>query len=178
MIKLIITGVWVAIVTLGAVYGSIQLAKPEDPNAEAEKKKAVQELVHGEMVTFPVIKKGDVAGYFLTKTSYIVDKSKMGEVTLPIPAVLTDELYTAFVGDQIIRIGDNRELDVKAFRERIKNALNKRLGSDVVVDIVFEQIDYLSKDDLRQQRADKSVNIVHETPPADIPAGKAPEGGH
>jgi hypothetical protein len=178
MIKLIATGVWVAIVTLGAVYGSIQLAKPEDPNAEAEKKKAVQELVHGEMVTLPVIKNADVAGYFLTKTSYIVDKSKMGEVTLPIPAVLTDELYTALVGDQVIRVGDNRELDVKAFRERIKTALNKRLGSEVVIDVVFEQIDYLSKEDLRQQRADKTQNIVHETPPADVPAGKAAEGGH
>lgn len=174
MLKLILIGVWVAVVTLGSVYASIQLSKPVDPAEEAAKQKAQEELVRGEMVTFPVLDGGDVVGYFITKTSYIVDKNKMVGVTLPIPALLTDELYTALVGDRLIRVKDNRGFDIKAFRERVKEALNKRLGTDAVVDVIFEQVDYLSKDDLKASRENKTSlkdggqKVVSEQVPTDV----------
>lgn len=187
MLKLILTGVWVAVVTLGSVYASIQMSKPVDPAEEAAKKKAVQELVRGEMVTFPVISGGHVQGYFLTKTSYVVDKTKMEGVTLPIPALLTDELYTALVGDRVIRVQENRDFDLPRFRERIKTALNKRLGVDAVVDVIVEQVDYLSKDELRNSMQQKQASIktgekiVSEELPEDLQssdAGKSTAGSH
>lgn len=176
MLKLILTGVWVAVVALGAVYGSIQMSKPVDPAAEEAKKKAVQELVHGEMVTFPVISNGAVEGYFLTKTSYIVDKTKMAEVTLPVPAILTDELYTALVGDKVIRLPENKDLDLKAFKAKIKTAVNARLGTDAVVDVIIEQVDYLSKEEIRKSQEQKTSlknggeKIVSEAVPEDVPS--------
>lgn len=174
MLKLILTGVWVAVVTLGSVYASIEMSRPVDPAEEAAKQKAQEELVRGEMVTFPVLEGGDVVGYFITKTSYVVDKNKMVGMTLPIPALLTDELYTALIGDRLIRVKDNRGFDVNAFRERVKGALNKRLGTDAVMDVIFEQVDYLSKDDLKASRENKTSlknggeKIVEEEPPTDI----------
>jgi hypothetical protein len=177
MLKLVLTGVWVAVVTLGAVYASIQMSKPVDPAEEAAKQKAVQELVRGEMITFPVITNGAVEGYFLTKTSYIVDKTKMADVTLPIPALLTDEMFTALVGDRVIRVKENRGLDLKAFRARIKNALNARLGTDAVVDVIIEQVDYLSKEDIRKSQEQKTSlknggeKLVAEKVPDDIKEG-------
>lgn len=181
MLKLVLTGIWVAIVTLGSVYLSIQLSKPADPAAEEAKKKAVQELVRGEQVTLPVISNGSVEGYFLTKASYIVDKSKMEGITLPIPALLTDEMFTALVGDRVIRVEDNRDLDVKALRERIRKALNKRLGTEAVVDVILEQVDYLSKADIRKSQEQQvsikgGEKIIAETLPEDIAEQTA--GGH
>jgi hypothetical protein len=174
MLKLILTGVWVAIVTLGAVYFSIQMSMPPDPNAEDAKKKAIQELVRGEVITFPVIADGRVEGYFLSRTSVIADKTKIGAITLPIPELLTDELFTALVGDKVIRIEDTRNFDLKAFRERIKTALNKRLGEDVVLDVIVEQIDYLGKTDLTNNIEQKQIplgnpqKIVEEKLPIEL----------
>lgn len=174
MLKLILTGVWVAVVTLGSVYASIQMSKPIDPAEEVAKQKAQEELVRGEMVTLPVLENGDVVGYFITKTSYVIDKNKMVGVTLPVPALLTDELYTALVGDRLIRVKENRGFDVKAFRERVKDSLNKRLGTDAVVDVILEQVDYLSKEDLKASRENKTSlknggqKIVEEQPPTDV----------
>ena len=173
MLKLILIGVWVAVVTLGSVYASIELSKPEDPGAEAARQKANQALVRGEMVTFPIIANGSVQGYFLTRTSYIVDKTKMAEVTLPIPALLTDELYTALVGDRVIRIKDEGNFNVRDFRDKIKKALNARLGVDAVLDVIIEQVDYLSKDEIRKSQ-DQQVSvksgekIIAEQVPSDI----------
>jgi hypothetical protein len=182
MLKLILTGIWVAIVALGAVYFSIEMSRPPDPAAEEAKKKAQQELVRGEMVTFPVIADGRVEGYFLTKTSYVADKTKLAEITLPIPEILTDELYTALVGDQIIRVGENRTFNLKAFKERVKLALNTRLGAEVVLDVIIEQIDYLSKDALQssldqtKMTANGTEKIIAEKVPEGLSEAKPTEG--
>lgn len=175
MLKLFLTGIWVAVVALGSVYASIELSKPVDPAEEEARKRAVRELVRGEMVTFPVINEGRVEGYFLTRTSYIVDKNILAEVTLPIPALLTDELYTALVGDRLIRVHENRTFDVAAFRTRIKNALNQRLGKDAVLDVIIEQVDFLSKDDIRnsQEKKQAKINTGTKIISEEIPPGYA-----
>jgi hypothetical protein len=184
MLKLIITGIWVAAVTLGSVYFSIQMSKAPDPSEEEAKKKAVQELVRGETVTFPVIAAGKVDGYFLARTSFVVDKSKLTEITLPIPELLTDELYDELVGDKVIRVGENRNFDLKSFKERVKAALNKRLGADVVLDVVVEQIDYLTKEEIQGTKPGASVHrgerLASEKVPEDIPTAKKDDasGGH
>jgi hypothetical protein len=177
MLKLILTGVWVAIVTLGSVYFSIQMSKAPDPAEEEAKKKAVQELVKGEVVTFPVIAQGRVEGYFLTRTSFITDKTKLGEITLPIPELLTDEMYTELVGDKVIRVGENRNFDLKAFKARVREALNKKLGSEVVLDVIVEQIDYLTKEEIQNSMSKPGstikdgAKIVAEKAPEDIATG-------
>lgn len=175
MLKLIITGIWVAAVTLGSVYFSIQMAMAPDPDADEAKKKAVQELVRGEILTYPVIAAGSVEGYFLARASFITDKTKLEEITLPIPELLTDELYTELVGDKVIRIGENRNFDLRAFKERVKTSLNRRLGSEVVLDVIIEQVDYLTKEEIQNSisKPGSSVHrgerMVSEELPKDVP---------
>lgn len=181
MLKLVLTGVWVAIVALGAVYFSIEMSQPPDPAVEEAKKKAIQEFVRGELTTFPVIQGGKVDGYFLTRTSYIADKTKLTEITLPVVPIITDELYTVLVGDRIIRIGDRRNFDLAGFKEKLKKTINHRLGSDVVMDVVIEQIDYISKDALQadpEKAGESAKKIAHEKLPEGFEEDAAKEGGH
>jgi hypothetical protein len=186
MLKLIITGVWVAAVTLGSVYFSIQMAMAPDPAEDEAKKKAVQELVRGETITYPLIAAGKVEGYFLAKASFVTDKTKLGEITLPIPELLTDELYTELVGDKVIRVGENRNFDLKAFKERVKTALNQKLGSEVILDVIVEQIDYLTKQEIQDNiskpgsSVSRGERLVSEKAPEDIPVAKKDDsgGGH
>lgn len=175
MFKLIITGIWVAAVTLGSVYLSIQMSKAPDPNAEEAAKKAVQELVRGEVVTYPVIAQGRVEGYFLARVSFVTDKTKLAEITLPVPELLTDEMYTELVGDKVIRIGENRNFDLKAFKDRVKQALNQKLGAEIVLDVVVEQIDYLTKQEIQDAISKPGSSVKHgerlvsEKLPEDVP---------
>lgn len=175
MLKLIITGIWVAAVTLGSVYFSIQMSKAPDPGAEEAAKKAVQELVRGETITYPVIAQGRVEGYFLARVSFVTDKTRLSEIKLPIPEMLTDELYTELVGDKVIRVGDNRNFDLKAFKARVKEALNYKLGAEVILGVVVEQIDYLTKEELQNNLSkpgssvSRGERLVSEKLPEDIP---------
>jgi hypothetical protein len=146
---------------------------PPDPNAEEAAKKAVQTLVRGEIVTYPVIAQGRVEGYFLARTSFVADKSKLADITLPVPEMLTDEMYTELVGDKVIRVSDNRNFDLKAFKDRVKQALNQKLGAEVVLEVVVEQIDYITKEELQDSISKPGASVKHGEK---VVGEKLPEG--
>ena len=125
MLKLLLTGVWVCAVTLGAVYFSVQMATA--PGDEAGEKKTNLQLVKGESITIPVINDGGVNGYFLSRISLRVDKDKMAKIELPATQLITDDLFTLLAGSSMVNIANISTFDPEAFKQRIREGLNKRL---------------------------------------------------
>jgi hypothetical protein len=149
MIKLVLTGLWVCVVTLGAVYFSVQMSAPPPPVDEAALLKEKSELVKGESINVPLLKNGNVQGYFLTRISFLMDKEKVKTVHLPVTEMMTDELFTMLVGNKMVDPSNAASFDLQAFRSGIKDTLNKKFGDAYVLDVLVERFDYLSKDDIR-----------------------------
>ncbi|MCJ8520830.1 hypothetical protein ABID21_003754 [Pseudorhizobium tarimense] len=163
MLKLLLTGLWVCLVTLGAVYFSVQMSAPPPPvDEEAAKKEALQ-LVRGESLTIPVISNGMVTGYFLGRFSFMMDKEKIKGAELPMTELTTDELFTLLVGDKMIDLGNPGAFDLETFRTRIKDDMNHRLGDDMVAEVLVEQLDYLSKEDIRTNVAREGKRPIEAT---------------
>lgn len=160
MIKLLLTGLWVCIVTLGAVYFSVQMSAAPTPVDEEAKKKELLELVPGESITIPVISDGAITGYFLSRVSFMMDKQKITGVKLPITEVTTDELFTLLIGNKMVDLSKPGAFDLEKFRSSIKDGMNKKLGDDLVAEVLVEQLDYLSKEDIRNNasRGNKNPN--------------------
>ncbi len=148
MVKLVFAGLWVCIITLGAVFFSVRMATAPVAAPEAEAK-APTELVRGESITVPMIASGGVKGYFLGRISFMVNKEKLKGANLPMTEVMTDELFTLLVGNKMVDLADTQSFDLAAFREAIKADINKRLGDGLVDEVLVEQLDYLSKEDVR-----------------------------
>ncbi|MCZ8180000.1 MAG: hypothetical protein O9309_13340 [Rhizobium sp.] len=148
--KILGIGLWVCIVTLGAVYGSIYLATAPAGPSEEETQQAALELIRGEPITIPVIGSGDVTGYFLTRISFMMDKEKVKGQALPTTELLTDQLFTLLVGNKMVDIANVSAFDVNAFREQIKTEMNARLGEGMVAQVLIEQLDYVSKEAARK----------------------------
>ena len=116
-----------------------------------------------------------VHGYFLTRLVYTVDPAKLSALSVPPKDLITDELYTLLVGNRVIDFPKMDNFDLKAFRDDIRNALNKRVGADVFHDVMVDQIDFLSKSDIRGQASHSQVNVKSGTPIADAGAsGRQP----
>src|SRR5690606_28560151 len=138
MLKLLLTGLWVCLVTLGAVYFSVQASAPPPPvDEEAARKEALQ-LVRGESLTIPVINDGMITGYFLGRFSFMMDKEKIKGVELPITELTTDQLFTLLVGEKMIDLGNPGAFDLEAFRARIKDSFNEKLGEGMVSEVLIE----------------------------------------
>lgn len=160
MIKLLLTGLWVCVVTLGAVYGAVQLNKPAPPVNEEARKKEMQELVRGESITVPVLSDGAITGYFLGRISFMMDKEKIKGVKLPMTELTTDELFTLLIGNRMVDLSKPGAFDLEKFRSAIKESLNRKLGDGLVAEVLVEQLDYLSKEDIRNNasRGNKNPN--------------------
>lgn len=160
MIKLLLTGIWVCVVTLGAVYASVQMNKPAPPVDEEAKKKSMQELVRGESITVPIISEGAISGYFLGRVSFMMDKDKIKGVKLPVTELTTDALFTLLIGNKMVDLSKPGAFDLQKFRSSIREDLNKKLGDTYVAEVLVEQLDYLSKEDIRNNasRGNKNPN--------------------
>jgi flagellar basal body-associated protein FliL len=179
MIKLIATGVWVLVVTLGGVYAAVTFGGngATDQNGEVV---PPPHFVSSETVTLPVVANGKVSGYFLVRASLQVDEEALKEVTVPVPAFLTDELYTLLVGEKLVDIKDAGKFDVVGLKTRIKDGLNTRLEKPLVKDILIEQMDFISKEDIEARDPNKKpqkILVNTDAPPA-VPAAAAASSGH
>jgi flagellar basal body-associated protein FliL len=164
MVKLIGSGIWVVIVALVAVYFSVQSSLSPSVDRAVADRRASEETIRGELTSLPVMDKNGVDGYFLTKLSYVVDKVKMASIHIPIEVLVTDELFTTLIGEKMIDLSHRDQFDINKFRKQIKDALNKRLGDDVVHDVLVEQIDFLSKNEVRSHIAQGNLNIQSGAP--------------
>ncbi|MFB9950196.1 hypothetical protein ACFFP0_15140 [Rhizobium puerariae] len=160
MVKLLLTGLWVCIVTLGAVYFSVQMSAAPAPVDEEAKKKELLELVRGESITIPVISDGAITGYFLSRVSFMMDKAKIKDVKLPMAELTTDELFTLLIGNRMVDLAKPGAFDLEKFRSSIRDGLNRKLGDGLVAEVLVEQLDYLSKEDIRNNasRGNKNPN--------------------
>jgi hypothetical protein len=127
MIKLVLTGVWVCVITLASVYLSVHLATAPAP-APDDSKQSQLELVKGETITVPVVKDGAVGGYFLGKMSFMMNKDMMKGTTLPLTEMTTDELFSLLVGNKMIDIANMKAFDPNAFRDHGQEGSERASG--------------------------------------------------
>ncbi len=178
MIKLIATGIWVCAITLASVYFSMKMAAAPSAEDDAAALRAQQEQVPGRVVTLPVISDGEMKGYFLTNISYTANKEALAKITLPVSEILTDELYTLLVGNNLIDITKAKSFDLEEFRKTVKEGMNRRLGGDVITDVLIEQIDYLAKSDIHPNKISRKSTLVSgESPEGQKPAEAGAHGG-
>ncbi|NTJ41380.1 hypothetical protein G6L28_02055 [Agrobacterium larrymoorei] len=172
MIKLLATGLWILVMTLGGVYAA---AKFGGGSAQSEVAAAPpSQFIQSETVTLPVLSDGAVAGYFLVRSTLVVDEELLKQVHEPVPVFLTDELYTLLVGDKIVDIKDTNQFDVAGFKAKIRDGLNTRLGKPLVKDVLVEQMDYITKDDIEAR--DPNRQPQHIVANTDAPPPKAASG--
>ena len=170
MIKLIGTGVWILAITLASVYFSLKMASAPEVDTAAAEREAAMEFVSGYTTTVPVIGEGGVNGYLLTKLAYKANKELAAKQVVPVPQMITDELYTLLVGKKMIDIAATGSFDIEAFRAVVKEGLNRRFGAEVISEVYVEQIDYITTASVQEPAPKRGVTIAK----GDVPA----EGGH
>jgi len=149
MIKTLAIGIWICAVALGSVYFSVQISNTKESAEPDPAMFGGLETIRGEVISIPVISSGAVQGYFLTRLSYTVDPLKTAKLSIPVNELITDVLYTALVGEPVIDFPNLEVFDLEAFKTHIRESLNERVGEELFHEVIVEQIDFLSKEDIR-----------------------------
>jgi hypothetical protein len=163
MIKFVIAGLWLVAVTLGTVIFSFSISGPKTDKAPQPAFFGGLDYVKTDIISVPLMKDDEVYGYFLTRLVYTVEPAVAKTLSLPADALLVDEVYTYLYANPQIDFADYAKLDLDKNRSGIREAVNKRVGKKLVHDVLIEQIDFLTKAEIRDNTIRRRVSPFEKT---------------
>ncbi|WP_157016372.1 hypothetical protein [Mesorhizobium xinjiangense] len=150
MIRFVAAALWILAAALGTLYFAYS-ATGSGQDGTAGEEAAHSDFMRTGIMSVPVIRDGKVQGYFLTKLVYATDPVLKSKMQLPLDSVLVDQVYSYIYSNPQIDFSRYDALDLDAFREGVRASINERVGGELIHQVLVEQIDYLSKQEIRDR---------------------------
>ncbi|TPM36925.1 hypothetical protein [Mesorhizobium sp. B2-3-4] len=167
MIKVIAIAVWICAATLGAVFYSFQAASDRGVGEKPKPMLGGLDYVKTDIISVPLIRDSRIDGYFLAKLVYTVEPEQIKKLSIPAEALITDEVYSYLYTHPQIDFTKKATIDLDAFRAAIRDTVNTRVGATLVHEVLVDQVNFLSKDEIRDnwlRRRQDASTPAPETP--------------
>ena len=161
MIKLILVGVWVCVVTLASSYAAVtwragsgsghDSGKGHGNNGHGggHKSDGGAEHVRPKMISIPIIADGAVQGYVVAQFIFTVDTTELKRLPVVPEPLLLDEAFKSIYAGETIDFRRFKRQDLPALGKKIQAGANKRFGSPLVQDVLIQELNYVPKDEAR-----------------------------
>jgi hypothetical protein len=158
MLKTVGLGVWAAVVALIATYMAATANNGDTVEAvRAEQAPAPTgtEFRKPPAITVPMIYDGQLRGYVVAKIVFTADAADLHASPIdPQPFVL-DEAFRHIYTDGKIEFDHMSKYNLDTITGAIKDAVNKRLGAELIKDVLIDELNYVDKSTLKHPGDDK-----------------------
>ena len=149
MIQALLAGIWAALVALGSFYGvAVWAAAKEGKSVETRVFVPLKEM-KTDVISVPMIHKGKVQGYVLARFAWLVNEKKLKGLAIDPASIITDEAFRIIYARPITDFQHIEKYDLASLTKRLKDAVNRRLGDDLVHDVLVESINYVARSEIR-----------------------------
>ena len=107
-------------------------------------------------MTVAIVRNNEVRGYIILELSFAMDPDASDDMTKPLELVLNDRIIESLHEDRSIDIFKLDEFDIKAFAERLVTSVNAKMGKDLLKQVLIQDINFVSKEDVRDMLMRKS----------------------
>lgn len=153
MIKLLLAGVWVCAITLGASYFAHSWsAQPVPTTSEVTYFRGL-DYVKPASISVPIIKAGVIEGYAIAQFVFTSPANLLAKMTVPAKVIFVDEAFKAIYANSNFDFLSNSKRDLDALTKTIAQNVNKRVAQEVVVEVMVESLNFVSKEQVRCQSA-------------------------
>lgn len=148
MLKLVVIGIWVAVVTAGVAYFSAGFFAAQPETAAGDHPMNIEQL-STEMTSVPMIRNGEVLGYVIIQLNYAIDRDAIKKAHLdPLPYLIDAAFRAVFLNPQA-DFTKLRASDIDKLTEAIKAEANRRLGEGMVQEVLLAQLNFVRRGDIR-----------------------------
>jgi len=154
MLRSILLGVWICVVALTSLFAILWLNSGNSSTKTIDEK---GEIIKLDSINVPVIADSQVTGYVIAQLDFVIDPTKSKMIPMPIEVFISGETY-AFLYD---RRGQDLKRKVSRLgktMDDLRNSINARYNVEVVRAIEIRQLDFLTKDEIRDIKMRKSAN--------------------
>ena len=147
--RIIISAVWVCLVTAASVYGMVVWKSGQTVDGEQEEFFGGLDYVTSPTISVPIVGDGKIRGYVVAEFVYTAKASLLKQLSVPPDVFLTDEAFRAIYGGSDVDFNDLKKYDLEGLREAIRVNVNNRFGSDMIKDVLVEQFNYVPMNQIR-----------------------------
>ena len=149
MLKLVILGIWVIAVTAGATFGSVHLRALSSGESSGEQEDLGVEELKAEMTSIPMIRGGEIIGYLIIQLSFQADRRLLAEKNLEPMPYINDAAFRAIFASTDVDFRRLRGSNLDKLTVAIAKEANKRIGGDLVRQVLIQQLNFVPKEDIR-----------------------------
>ena len=152
MIRLVLTGLWVCILTAGGSY-AVAYWK-ENGSLLSQKDEYLDGLQYQTTRTLsvPMVENGSVQGYIVARFVYTVDARTMHQLSVPPDPFVVDEAFRRIYADDRLDFRRLARYDLSLLTSAIKQRVNERMQADIVQDVMVEDFNYVSREEFQQKQ--------------------------
>jgi hypothetical protein len=150
MIRLFMTGAWVCVITLAAAYGISQWVASGGKLIVRKDYLEGLEYEKTRMINVPMITDGAVQGYISAQFVFTVDAKTVRQLSVPPDPFVVHEAFRRIYSEERIDFKNMKKQDLVPLLKAIKQDVNERMQANIVQDVLIEEFNYISKDDLRK----------------------------
>ena len=149
MIRLLLTGLWVCILTVGGSY-AVAYWK-ENGGLIAQKDDYIEGLQYQKTraLSVPMVENGSVQGYIVARFVYTVEARTMQQLSVPPEPYVVDEAFRRIYADERLDFRKLARYDLSVLTAAIKQRVNERMQADVIQDVMIEDFNYVAREDLQ-----------------------------
>lgn len=148
MFVYLFVGVWACLVTVGAGWGAYTWKRSEK-SGEHQAPVVALAPVKPKLVSVPVIADGKVVGYVAAQMVFHVNAVMLKAMKMKPEDALIDEAFTALYSQPTIDFRNLQKQDLPALSKAIKENVNKRFKADFVDSVMFHELNYIARDQVR-----------------------------
>jgi hypothetical protein len=157
MVRLIVSGLWVCLVTLASLYGAVwwQSAARSPLAAPAEAggpQQAAIESVKTRMISVPVVGDGAIHGYVMAQFIFNVNAAIAKRLPVKADMLLLDEAFKTIYAGDVVDFRHFKKQDLAGLSKGIAENANKRFGVNLVEEVLIQELNYIAKDQVRGGR--------------------------
>ncbi|WP_075997058.1 hypothetical protein [Salaquimonas pukyongi] len=153
MLKTIAISVWL----MGLLAGSMFYFSTQPlPSAGSGEGKPQLEYVNLPPITSVIIRDRKIRGYVIAEFSVSIAKGKREQIKRPLELVLRDLVIKGMHANKKLDIFKLDDFDVAAFSDELREKLNEKLGEGFVDSVLVQDLNFVSKEDVRDMLMRKS----------------------
>ena len=148
MMKNVMAGFWVCAVTLASCYAAVTWIVGRAPADEQTHYEGLQYKKLPAM-NIPIVAEGAVQGYVIANLVFTADAKTLREISVPPEAFIQDEVFRHVYSDETLDFKKLSRYNVNGMIANVREKINKRLGAEIVKEILVENFNFVDKSDIR-----------------------------
>ena len=151
MIRLLLTGLWVCILTAGASYAVAYWKETGTLLPQSEEHIEGLQYHKTRVLSVPMIENGSVQGYIVTRFVYTVESGMTQQLPFPPDPFVVDEAFRTIFADSRLDFWNLARYDLSILTASIKQRVNQRMQADVLQDVLLEDFNYIAREEFQQK---------------------------